>query len=98
MVPAALPPGSPAHLAGAHCNRRSQRRTSRGDDMPRKATKATTKRNTTSHLSARPAKGQDVGRNLTSDTIAADIQAFRKQGGRIEVLGNTPLNRVNVTA
>ena len=66
--------------------------------MPRKATKATTKRNTTSHLSARPAKGQDVGRNVTSDTIAADIQAFRKQGGRIEVLGNTPLNRVNVTA
>jgi len=66
--------------------------------MPRKATKATTKRNTTSHLSARPAKGQDVGRHLTSDAIAADIQAFRKQGGRIEVLGNTPLNRVNVTA
>lgn len=69
--------------------------------MPRKATKTaktTTKRNTTSHLSARPAKGQDAGRNVNSDTIAADIQAFRKQGGRIEVLGNTPLNRVNVTA
>lgn len=63
--------------------------------MPRKAT---SKRNTTSHLSARPAKGQDHGRNVTSDIIAADIQAFRKQGGRIEVLGNTPLNRVNVTA
>ena len=66
--------------------------------MPRKASTTNTKRNTTSHLSARPAKGQDAGRNVTSDSIAADIQAFRKQGGRIEVLGNTPLNRVNVTA
>lgn len=27
----------------------------------------------------------------THQSIAADIAAFRKQGGRIEVLGNTPL-------
>jgi hypothetical protein len=27
----------------------------------------------------------------THRSIAADIAAFRKQGGRIEVLGNTPL-------
>lgn len=30
-------------------------------------------------------------RNLDSAVIAADIAAFRKRGGRIEVLGNTPL-------
>ena len=27
----------------------------------------------------------------THQSIAADIATFRKQGGRIEVLGNTPL-------
>lgn len=59
--------------------------------MPRKS-------NSTSHLSARPSKGKDVGRNLTSEAIAADLTAFRKQGGRIEVLGNTPLSATNVTA
>jgi hypothetical protein len=59
--------------------------------MPRKS-------NSTSHLSARPSKAKDVGRNLTSETIAADLSAFRKQGGRIEVLGNTPLSATNVTA
>ena len=29
--------------------------------------------------------------HITSESIAADLAAFRKQGGRIEVLGNTPL-------
>ncbi|MDG6347507.1 hypothetical protein QAA18_01925 [Luteimonas sp. 8-5] len=29
--------------------------------------------------------------SLSHDTIASDIAAFRKRGGRIEVLGNTPL-------
>jgi len=28
---------------------------------------------------------------LTSEAIADDIAAFKKAGGRIEVLGNTPL-------
>jgi len=59
--------------------------------MPRKSS-------STSHLSARPSKAKDVGRNLTSEAIAADLTAFRKQGGRIEVLGNTPLSATNVTA
>ena len=27
--------------------------------------------------------------HITSESIAADLAAFRKQGGRIEVLGNT---------
>ena len=35
--------------------------------------------------------------DITSDSIASDLKAFRKQGGRIEVLGNTPM-RLNVTA
>lgn len=29
--------------------------------------------------------------HLTSEGIAADIATFKKRGGRIEVLGNTPL-------
>lgn len=29
--------------------------------------------------------------HLTSQRIAADVAAFKKSGGRIEVLGNTPL-------
>ena len=34
-----------------------------------------------------PAKGQ--GASLTHERIAADLDAFRKSGGRIEVLGVT---------
>lgn len=30
---------------------------------------------------------------LSHDRIAADIAAFRKAGGKVEVLGNTPLQR-----
>src|SRR3546814_12227930 len=62
-----------------------------GDSMPRKS-------NSTSHLSARTSKAKDVGRNLTSETIADDLTAFRKQGARIEVLWTTPLRATNVTA
>jgi hypothetical protein len=35
---------------------------------------------------------------LTSERIAADIAAFNKAGGRIEVLGNTPFQRKPDTA
>ncbi len=62
--------------------------------MQRNATKARTasppflRRTSTS-------KSPDI--HITSESIAADLVAFRKQGGRIEVLGNTPL-RANVTA
>lgn len=31
----------------------------------------------------------DSGASLTSERIAADLAAFRKGGGKIEVLGNT---------
>ncbi len=42
------------------------------------------------------AKNPNAG--ITSETIAADLTAFRKQGGRVEILGNTPLrSQANVT-
>ena len=45
----------------------------------------------------KPAQAAGDGSHLTHERIADDLKAFRKRGGRIEVLGNTPL-RVNVTA
>ena len=44
-------------------------------------------RRTTPSSSARAAGAAQ----LTSQRIAADLAAFKKAGGRIEVLGNTPL-------
>ena len=41
---------------------------------------------TTKHLFQ---KKSDPGRNMTSERIAEDLKAFRKAGGRIEVLGAT---------
>ena len=40
---------------------------------------------------ARKSTQPAVEAQSTHKSIAADIAAFRKQGGRIEVLGNTPL-------
>lgn len=37
-----------------------------------------------------PYGGSASPKTLTSERIAADIAAFNKSGGRIEVLGNTP--------
>lgn len=34
-------------------------------------------------------KESDTGRRVTSERIAADLEAFHKSGGRIEVLGTT---------
>ncbi|HET8818559.1 MAG TPA: hypothetical protein VFM73_03360 [Xanthomonadaceae bacterium] len=34
-------------------------------------------------------KESDSGRRMTHERIAADLEAFRKAGGRIEVLGTT---------
>ncbi|HET6435925.1 MAG TPA: hypothetical protein VFG18_09525 [Xanthomonadaceae bacterium] len=36
--------------------------------------------------------------SLSHESIADDIAAFRKRGGRIEVLGNTPLRTSAPTA
>ena len=39
----------------------------------------------------KPAQAAGDGSHLTHERIADDLKAFRKRGGRIEVLGNTPL-------
>ena len=38
----------------------------------------------------KPAQAAGDGSHLTHERIADDLKAFRKRGGRIEVLGNTP--------
>lgn len=63
--------------------------------MQRKATKARTA--SSPQIKRTSTASKNVSFDITSESIAADLAAFRKQGGRIEVLGNTPL-RVNVTA
>lgn len=62
--------------------------------MPKKAT---TPRSTAAPPLWRRSTGKAAAFEITSETIARDIAAFRKLGGRIEVLGNTPL-RMHVTA
>jgi hypothetical protein len=44
----------------------------------------------TSHLFATRKSGSQ-GAQTSSERIAADLAAFRKAGGRIEKLGNTPV-------
>ncbi|MEO8365591.1 MAG: hypothetical protein ABI538_05225 [Pseudoxanthomonas sp.] len=60
--------------------------------MPLQATKT---RSTSFQQPRRTGKGTTL--DITSQSIASDLAAFRKQGGRIEILGTTPL-RPNVTA
>ncbi len=59
--------------------------------------KATSTRSTSFPQPKPSSRGKAAGLNITSQSIASELAAFRKQGGRIEVLGNTPL-RANVTA
>jgi hypothetical protein len=42
-------------------------------------------------MARKPSAANDQSQSLTHQRITADIAAFRKGGGRIEVLGNTPL-------
>ena len=42
-------------------------------------------------MDRKPTQPAVDSRSLTHQSIAADIAEFRKRGGRIEVLGNTPL-------
>lgn len=72
--------------------------------MPSKSTTSAATRSTTRPTSA-PLRRRTTGSaknasdGVTSETISADLAAFRKDGGRIEVLGNTPLRtRLNTTA
>lgn len=45
------------------------------------------------NAASRPAFKMTSDKALTSERIASDIAAFNKAGGRIEVLGTTPLHR-----
>ena len=66
--------------------------------MSRKSTQAASKRSTTARQFG-PGQGKSLSRSMTSETIADDIAAFKKRGGRIEVLGNTPFHaRTQATA
>lgn len=49
-------------------------------------------------MARKPTKPSAEAQSLDHQTIAADIAAFRKRGGRIEVLGNTPLRSQSPTA
>ena len=66
---------------------------------------ASTTTRTPSRTASAPLRRRSTGsaknasNGITSESIAADLAAFRKQGGRVEVLGNTPIRpRVNATA
>lgn len=58
--------------------------------MSRQPTQAASKRSNPSHLFG-TSQGKNSRRGMTSADIAGDIAAFKKNGGRIEVLDNTPL-------
>lgn len=49
-------------------------------------------------MARKPSAANDQSQSLTHQSINADIAAFRKRGGRIEVLGNTPLRNKPPTA
>ncbi len=40
-------------------------------------------------MSTKSKSGNEKGGALTHERLQADIEAFRKAGGRVEVLGNT---------
>ena len=73
--------------------------------MSRSSTKKTTTSTAAAPAAARPRASAPLRRSgssaatsaahLTSQRIAADVAAFKKAGGRIEVLGNTPLRNAN---
>lgn len=57
--------------------------------MTRKTVRAASPRPATSSLFA-SRQSKDPIRSRTRESIAADIAAFKKRGGRIEILGVTP--------
>lgn len=59
--------------------------------MPRKATSTRTNPATAPQRQRRTATGKDIAQGITSESIAADLAEFRRQGGKIEVMGNSPL-------
>ena len=69
--------------------------------MPSKSTtiaitQSRTKTASTTNAPARrraASRVKDANNGITSESIAADLAAFRKEGGRIDVLGTTPIRR-----
>ena len=59
--------------------------------MSGKSASTARKRSSAAPAPTAAARGKAAPATLTSETIAADIAAFKKRGGRIDVLGNTPL-------
>lgn len=49
-------------------------------------------------MARKPSAANDQSQSLTHQSITADIAEFRKRGGRIEILGNTPLRGKPPTA
>ena len=49
-------------------------------------------------MARKPTQPAVVSNTPTHQSIAADIAEFRKRGGRIEVLGNTPLRNYSPTS
>ncbi len=49
-------------------------------------------------MARKPTKPAVDARSMSQQSIADDIAQFRKRGGRIEVLGNTPLRSKPATA
>lgn len=49
-------------------------------------------------MARQPSKPTAQALSLSHETIAEDLADFRKRGGRIEVLGNTPLRTKTPTA
>ena len=49
-------------------------------------------------MARKPTQTTVEARTLDHETIANDIAAFRKRGGRIEILGNTPLRKYTPTS
>lgn len=49
-------------------------------------------------MARKPTKPTAEAQSLDHQAIAAHLAAFRKRGGRIEVLGNTPIRREGTTA
>lgn len=69
------------------------------------SSKSTKPANSTSRAASAPLRrrstgsAKNAGNGITSESIADDLATFRKQGGRVEVLGNTPMRaRANTTA
>ena len=49
-------------------------------------------------MARKPTQTAVEARSLDHETIAADIAEFRRRGGRIQVLGNTPLRKYTPTS